>query len=71
MRAGGCRWRSQSRQSYWRRRLSLASAGSHWYTPSHVIHGIGFFALTWLLARRLPLGWRIAIAVALEAATAC
>jgi len=40
---------------------------SDWYTPSHVVHGIGFFALTWLLARRLPLAWRFAIAVALEA----
>ena len=41
---------------------------SDWYTPSHVVHGIGFFALTWLVARRLPLGWRLAIAVAIEAA---
>ncbi len=41
---------------------------SDWYTPSHVIHGIGFFALTWLFARRLSLGWRFAVAVALEAA---
>jgi hypothetical protein len=41
---------------------------SDWYTPSHVIHGIGFFALTWLFARRFSLGWRFAIAVALEAA---
>jgi len=41
---------------------------SDWYTPSHVIHGIGFFALTWLFARRWSLGWRFAIAVALEAA---
>lgn len=41
---------------------------SDWYTPSHVVHGIGFFALTWLVARRLSLGWRLAIAVAIEAA---
>ena len=41
---------------------------SDWYTPSHVIHGIGFFALTWIIARRWPLGWRFAVAVALEAA---
>src|SRR6185436_8529362 len=39
-----------------------------WYTPSHVIHGIGFYALTWLAARRLPLDARFAIAVLLEAA---
>lgn len=41
---------------------------SDWYTPSHVIHGIGFFALTWIIARRWPLGWRFAFAVGLEAA---
>jgi len=39
-----------------------------WYTPSHVIHGIGFYALTWLAARKLPLDARFAIAVLLEAA---
>jgi hypothetical protein len=41
---------------------------SDWYTPSHVIHGIGFYALTWLCARRLPLATRFVIAVVLEAA---
>jgi hypothetical protein len=41
---------------------------SDWYTPSHVIHGMAFFALTWLIARRLPLEWRFAIAVIVEAA---
>jgi len=40
---------------------------SDWYTPSHVIHGILFFAAFWLVARRLPLGWRLAIATAIEA----
>ena len=38
-----------------------------WYTPSHVIHGIGFYALLWLVARRLPIGTRFLIALALEA----
>ena len=37
-----------------------------WYTPSHVLHGIGFFALLWLVARRLPVGARFAIAVFVE-----
>jgi uncharacterized protein DUF2585 len=41
---------------------------SHWYTPSHIVHGIWFFLLTWLVARRQPLAWRLAIAVAVEAA---
>jgi hypothetical protein len=39
-----------------------------WYTPSHVIHGILFYALLWLVARRLPPGVRFVIAVLLEAA---
>jgi len=39
-----------------------------WYTFSHVIHGIGFYFLLWLTARRLPLGARFVIAVLLEGA---
>jgi len=39
-----------------------------WYTPSHVIHGILFYFLLWLVARRLPPGVRFVLAVLLEAA---
>jgi len=39
---------------------------SDWYTFSHVIHGFGFYALAWLVARRQPLGVRLAGAVLLE-----
>ena len=39
-----------------------------WYTPSHVIHGIAFYALLWLVARRLPIRIRFVAAVLLEAA---
>ena len=38
-----------------------------WYTFSHVIHGIGFYALLRLVARRAPLGTRFLAAVVLEA----
>lgn len=41
---------------------------SDWYSPSHLIHGFIFFGLLWLLARRLPLGARLIIAVVVEAA---
>lgn len=41
---------------------------SDWYTPSHIIHGIGFYVLLWLVARRLPPGVRFVVAVLLEAA---
>jgi hypothetical protein len=39
-----------------------------WYTPSHVLHGIGFYFLLWLALRRLDVGLRFVLAVALEAA---
>ncbi|MBI4128822.1 MAG: DUF2585 family protein [Parcubacteria group bacterium] len=38
------------------------------YTFTHVLHGIGFFVLLWLVARRLPLGIRIILAIAIESA---
>ena len=41
---------------------------SDWYTFSHVIHGFIFYGVLWLVARRLPLGARLALAVAIEAA---
>jgi hypothetical protein len=37
-----------------------------WYTPSHVIHGVLFYAGLWLVAQRLPLGVRALIALAVE-----
>ncbi|WP_238366377.1 DUF2585 family protein [Mesobacterium pallidum] len=39
-----------------------------WYTPSHIIHGILFFGALLLVARRMPLGWRLVIATLVEAA---
>jgi hypothetical protein len=41
---------------------------SDWYTPSHVMHGLIFFALLWFVARRLSFGWRLAIATLIESA---
>jgi hypothetical protein len=39
-----------------------------WYTFSHIIHGFAFYGLLWLAARRLPIGARLVLAVALESA---
>jgi hypothetical protein len=41
---------------------------SDWYSPSHLIHGFIFFGILWLVARRLQLGARLIVAVAVEAA---
>jgi hypothetical protein len=39
-----------------------------WYSLSHVVHGLLFYALLWLVARRWPFAWRFTIAVGIEAA---
>jgi len=41
---------------------------SDWYTPSHIIHGLIFYAALHFLLPRLALGWRLALATAIEAA---
>src|SRR3954468_22604425 len=39
-----------------------------WYSLSHVVHGLIFYALLWLVARRWPVGSRFIAAVLVEAA---
>ncbi len=37
-----------------------------WYAPSHLLHGLLFYAALWLVVPRLRMGWRLAIATAVE-----
>jgi hypothetical protein len=39
-----------------------------WYTPSHIIHGMIFYMVGWLVLRRNPAGDRLIGAVLIEAA---
>ena len=34
-----------------------------WYSFSHIVHGLLFYALLWLCARRWPGGWRFLAAM--------
>ena len=51
---------------------TLTSEGSQhlldWYAPSHLLHGLLFYAALWLIARRLSVGWRLVIATLVECA---
>ena len=38
-----------------------------WYSFSHIVHGLLFYALLWLFARRWPVGWRFLAAMLIEA----
>jgi len=38
-----------------------------WYSYTHVVHGFFLYLLLWLVARRLPIGLRLALAIGLEA----
>lgn len=39
-----------------------------WYTPSHVLHGILFYAALWIVLGRVSFGWRLALATVIECA---
>ncbi|QIL01854.1 DUF2585 family protein [Sphingomonas sinipercae] len=41
---------------------------SDWYSASHIVHGFLFYGFLWLVARRAPVGTRLALALAVEAA---
>jgi hypothetical protein len=39
-----------------------------WYSPSHIVHGLLFYAILWLAARRTPLQLRFLFALFIETA---
>jgi hypothetical protein len=38
-----------------------------WYSLSHIVHGLLFYALLWLVLRRWPVQWRFLAAMLIEA----
>src|SRR3954468_4163948 len=36
------------------------------YSLSHVLHGVLFFGFFWLFRKRMPFGWRLIAAMAIE-----
>src|SRR5437764_3894855 len=38
-----------------------------WYSLSHIVHGLLFYAALWLVARRTPIEWRFLAALVIEA----
>jgi len=38
---------------------------SDWYSFSHIVHGLLFYAALWLIARRWPIQWRFLAALAI------
>ena len=38
-----------------------------WYSLSHIVHGLLFYAVLWLVVRRWPVTWRFLTALILEA----
>jgi hypothetical protein len=39
-----------------------------WYSFSHIVHGLLFYGLLWLIARRAPVQWRFVAALVIECA---
>ena len=39
-----------------------------WYSLSHIVHGLLFYAVLWLIARGWPVGWRFLIGLSIETA---
>ena len=39
-----------------------------WYSPSHIVHGLLFYAILWLVARPIPVERRFLLALLVECA---
>jgi hypothetical protein len=38
-----------------------------WYSLSHIVHGLIFYCMLWLVARRWPVEWRLLVGLLVEA----
>ncbi len=56
---------------FWHGDIISAENSQHildWYSPSHVLHGLSFYAIFWLIVRKTGVGFRLVLATALEVA---
>jgi hypothetical protein len=47
--------------------LKTSQMLADWYSLSHIVHGLLFYAALWLVARRMPIEWRFLAALFIEA----
>lgn len=55
----------------WENVVQSAGNSQHlfdWYTPSHIIHGLIFYAVFWYFFPKIPVWWRLVLSIGIESA---